>query len=312
MNPVKTIDPQEVKASDFYAYLVGAVAPRPIAFASTTDGAGNVNLSPFSFFNLFGAVPPILVFSPVRRMRDNSSKHTLDNVERTREVVINLANYALVEQMSLASTEYEVGVNEFTKAGLTPVASTKVAPPRVQEAPVAMECRVTDIIRLGEQGGAGNLVICEVLLLHLHESILTSSGQAIDPHKLDAVARMGGDWYCRVTGESLFQLPKPLRNRGIGVDQIPEAIRTSAVLTGNNLGRLGNTERIPSPEEVEAYRQEPLVQYYLTRYRHAPEEREKHLHLLARKLLEAGKTEEAWKVLLLYVGSAAGNQQAED
>ncbi|CAN5829456.1 flavin reductase family protein [soil metagenome] len=296
---MKTIDPQEVKNAEFYAYLVGAVAPRPIAFASTVNGDGNVNLSPFSFFNLFGANPPILVFSPLLRMRDTTSKHTLQNVEQTREVVINIANYALVEQLSLASTEYEAGVNEFVKAGLTPAASTLVAPPRVQEAPVAMECKVKDIVALGNQGGAGNLVICEVLLLHLHEGILDESGKTIDPHQLDAVARMGGNWYCRVTAESLFELPKPLRNRGIGVDQLPESIRHSPVLTGNNLARLGNTEKIPSVEEVQAYRQEPLVSYYLTRYRQDPEERVQQLHVLAKKLLEAGKTEEAWKVLLI-------------
>jgi flavin reductase (DIM6/NTAB) family NADH-FMN oxidoreductase RutF len=296
---MKTIDPQEVKNAEFYAYLVGAVAPRPIAFASTVNGDGNVNLSPFSFFNLFGANPPILVFSPLLRMRDTTSKHTLQNVEQTREVVINIANYALVEQLSLASTEYEAGVNEFIKAGLTPAASTLVAPPRVQEAPVAMECKVKDIVALGNQGGAGNLVICEVLLLHLHEGILDESGKTIDPHQLDAVARMGGNWYCRVTAESLFELPKPLRNRGIGVDQLPESIRHSPVLTGNNLARLGNTEKIPSVEEVQAYRQEPLVSYYLTRYRQDPEERVQQLHVLAKKLLEAGKTEEAWKVLLI-------------
>jgi flavin reductase (DIM6/NTAB) family NADH-FMN oxidoreductase RutF len=296
---MKTINPKEVKNAEFYAYLVGVIAPRPIAFASTVDEAGNVNLSPFSFFNLFSANPPVVVFSPLLRMRDTTSKHTLQNVRQTREVVINLADYALVEQLSLASTEYEAGINEFVKAGLTPAASTLVAPPRVQEAPVALECKVTDIVALGEQGGAGNLIICEVLLLHLHERILDDNGQTIDPHKLDAVARMGGDWYCRVTGDSLFQLPKPLRNRGIGVDQLPEPIRSSPVLTGNNLARLGNTEKIPAKEEVQAYRQEPLVSYYLTRFRHDPEERVQQLHGLAKKLLEAGKTEEAWKVLLI-------------
>lgn len=296
---MKIVDPKEVKNQEFYAYLVGAVAPRPIAFASTTDGAGNVNLSPFSFFNLFGANPPIVVFSPLLRMRDTTSKHTLQNVQQTREVVINIADYALVEQLSLASTEYEAGVNEFVKAGLSPAASTLVAPPRVQEAPVAMECKVTDIVALGDQGGAGNLIICEVLLLHLHERILDESGKTIDPHKLDAVARMGGDWYCRVTSDSLFKLPKPLRNRGIGVDQLPALIRSSPILTGNNLARLGNTEKIPSEEEVRQYRQEPLVSYCLTRYRQNPEERVQQLHALGKKLLEAGKTEEAWKVLLI-------------
>jgi flavin reductase (DIM6/NTAB) family NADH-FMN oxidoreductase RutF len=296
---MKTIDPNNFTNQEFYAYLVGTVAPRPIAFASTTDGAGHVNLSPFSFFNLFGANPPIVVFSPLLRMRDTTSKHTLQNVEKTREVVINIANYALVEQLSLASTEYPEGINEFIKAGLTPAPSTLVAPPRIQEAPVAMECKVTDIVALGDQGGAGNLIICQVLLLHLHENILDETGKTIDPHKLDAVARMGGDWYCRVTGESLFKLPKPLRNRGMGVDQIPEVIRNSPVLTGNNLGRLGNIEKMPSSEEVQQYRQQPLVAYYLTRHQSDPDEKVRQLHLLARKLLEAGKTEEAWKVLVI-------------
>ena len=275
-----------------------AVAPRPIAFASTTDAAGNVNLSPFSFFNLFSAKPPILVFSPLSRMRDNSSKHTLENVLATKEVVINIGNYDLVEQMSLASTEYDLGVNEFIKSGLTPAASIQVKPPRVQEAPVAFECRVNDVIKLGTEGGAGNLVLCEVLLMHVNKSILDENGK-IDAVKLNAVARMGGDDYLHAIPESIFRLPKPNRNKGMGVDQIPGFIRNSSLLTGNNLGRLGNTEKLPTDEEVTAFKSDPLVSYILTKYQHDPARQRKELEVLGKKLLEDNQVAQAWKVLLL-------------
>ncbi|MFD3001805.1 flavin reductase family protein [Pontibacter toksunensis] len=295
---VKTIDPQQAQASELYALMSGAVAPRPIAFASTTDTAGNVNLSPFSFFNLFSAKPPILVFSPLSRMRDNSSKHTLENVLATKEVVINIGNYDLVEQMSLASTEYDLGVNEFIKSGLTPAASERVKPPRVQEAPVAFECRVNDVIKLGAEGGAGNLVLCEVLLMHVNENILEENGK-IDSVKLNAVARMGGDDYLHAIPESIFKLPKPNRNKGMGVDQIPDFIRNSSILTGSNLGRLGNTEKMPTDEEVTAFQSDPLVSYILTKYRHDPAKQRKELEVLGKKLLEDNQVAQAWKVLLL-------------
>lgn len=295
---IKTIDPTEVKASDVYALMAGAVAPRPIAFASTADLEGHVNLSPFSFFNMFSSTPPILVFSPLRRMRDNTTKHTLENVLATKEVVINITNYSIVEQMSLASTEYDLGINEFIKSGLTPVPSVLVKPPRVQEAPVAFECKVSQVVPLGTAGGAGNLVICEVLLMHIDESILDENGK-INPYKLDAVARLGGDYYLRAHGEAIFELPKPIRNKGIGVDQLPAFIRNSDLLTGNNLARLGNTETAPSEEATAAFRQHPLVAYTLNKYKEDPSRLRQELELLSKKLLEDNQVQEAWKVLLL-------------
>ncbi len=298
---IRTINPTELATAAFHSLLLGAVAPRPIAFASTTDHAGNVNLSPFSFFNVFSAKPPILVFSPARRARDNTRKHTLSNVEATKEVVINICNYSMAEQMSLASTEYDQGVNEFLKSGLTPVASELVKAPRIEEAPVAFECNVTDIISLGAEGGAGNLVICEVLLMHVQESILDENGK-IDPQKLDAVARMGGDYYLRASGDSIFELEKPIRNKGIGIDQLPDFIRNSRLLTGNNLARLGNTEQIPAQEEVEAYKNHPLVAYTLNRHRNNLEELRAALEVLGKQLLEDNQVQEAWKVLLLRDG----------
>jgi len=294
----KTIDPQDVKTAEVHALLLGAIAPRPIAFASTTDLEGNVNLSPFSFFNVFSAKPPILVFSPARRVRDNTSKHTLENVLATKEVVINIANYEIVEQMSLASTEYDRGINEFVKSGLTPEASVLVAPPRVQEAPVSFECKVNDVISLGPEGGAGNLVICEVLLIHINEAILDENGK-IDPYKLDAVARMGGDYYLRANGDCIFELPKPVKNRGIGIDQLPAHIRNSSILTGNNLARLGNSETIPTAAEVEAYQAEPIVAYTINKYKNTPAILRQELEQLGKKLLEDNQVQEAWKVLLM-------------
>lgn len=294
---MKTIQPKDLSTPELQALLQGAVAPRPIAFVSSINGAGAVNLSPFSFFNLFSANPPILVFSPSRRVRDKSTKHTLENVLEVPEVVIHVVGHSLVEQMSLASTEYAKGVNEFVKAGLTEVPSNLVSPPRVKEAPLAFECRVNQVIPLGEEGGAGNLVICEVLQIHLDERILDASG-AIAPLKLDPVARLGGNWYTKITSESLFQIPKPLTTLGIGVDQIPEEIRFSPVLTGNNLGRLGNVEQLPSPEEVAAFGQTPEVLDLKKRFHLDPESWTDHLHRWAQEELESGEVELAWKILL--------------
>ncbi|WP_232058364.1 flavin reductase family protein [Nibribacter ruber] len=296
---MKVFDPKEISTGEFHALMLGAIAPRPIAFASTVDKEGNVNLSPFSFFNCFGSNPPVLIFSPARRVRDNSGKHTLDNVLETGEVVINICNYAIVEQMSLASTEYDRGVNEFTKSGLTPVASTLIAPPRVAEAPAAFECKVLEVKPIGDKGGAANLVICEAVLLHVNENILGPDGKKIDPFKLDAVARLGGDWYLRANGDCLFELPKPLQSKGMGIDQLPAHIRTSKVLTGNNLARLGNTEAMPTPEELRAYEHEPMLRYMLQTHAQDTQEQERQLHLFAQKMLEEGRVQDAWKVLLL-------------
>jgi flavin reductase (DIM6/NTAB) family NADH-FMN oxidoreductase RutF len=240
---MKTIDPKAVSTAALHGYMLGAVTPRPIAFASTIDSAGNVNLSPFSFFNVFSANPPIMIFSPARRGRDNTTKHTYENVLQVKEVVINIVNYDIVQQMSLSSTEYGKGINEFEKAGLTPLASQTIKPPRVAESPVQFECRVNEVISLGTEGGAGNLVICEVLKMHINEAVLDADGK-IDPVKLDAVSRMGGNWYSRAK-QGMFEVPKPLSRLGIGFDQLPEAIRTSKLLTGNDLAMLANVEVLP-------------------------------------------------------------------
>ncbi|MEN7546429.1 flavin reductase family protein [Rapidithrix thailandica] len=281
---MKTINPKEVSTAEFHSYLLGAVAPRPIAFASTVDQAGNINLSPFSFFNAFGANPPTLVFSPARRVRGNTTKHTLENILEVKETVINVVNYDMVEQTSLASTEYEKGVNEFIKAGFTPLPSEKVRPPRVAESPVQFECAVKDVISLGREGGAGNLIICEVLLAHVREEVLNEQGK-IDPTLMHLVGRMGGDWYCRTSLENMFEVAKPLRKKGIGVDQLPEAIKKSHILTGNDLGKLGNVEQIPSPKELEP------VSVDEQKKRANP-------HEYAHQLLQSGNILAAWKVLL--------------
>ena len=294
---MKTINPKEISTPQLHSYLLGSIAPRPIAFASTMDKDGNVNLSPFSFFNIFGSNPPILVFSPARRVRDNSTKHSLDNVREVPEVVINIVNFEMVEQMSLASTEYERGVNEFVKSGLTEQSSIMVKPPRIKEAPAAFECKVLEVIPFGEEGGAANLVVCEVLLAHFKEEIFGENGQ-IDPFKLDAVARMGGDWYCRANGAALFEIAKPIRNKGIGVDNIPEEIKNSIVLTGNNLGRLGNIEKLPSKDEIEAYAKQATIQDMKLRFKNDKESFVFHLHEYAKEVLESGDALTAWKILL--------------
>lgn len=284
------IDPKDYPVSKVHGYLLGAVVPRPIAFASTIDRQGNVNLSPFSFFNCFGANPPIVVFSPARRGRDNTTKHSYENVLEVPEVVINMVSYAMVQQTSLASTEYPKGVNEFIKAGLTQIPSSKVKPPRVGESPVSFECKVLQVIPTGEQGAAGILVICEVILMHINDNILDEEGR-IDPFKLDAVARMGGDWYCRATGDALFKVPKPLQKLGIGIDQLPMDIRNSKILTGNDLGMLANVEQLPDKESVLNFVSQQHIQHALLKGT-------VHCHQLAQQYLAENKIEEAWKILL--------------
>lgn len=278
------IDPKEVPVPKMHSYLLGAVAPRPIAFASTVDKGGNINLSPFSFFNVFSANPPIMIFSPSRRGRNNTTKHTYENVLEVPEVVINIVNYAMVQQASLSSTEYERGVNEFVKSGLTSVPSVRVKPPRVKESPVSFECKVNEVIPLGDQGGAGNLVICEVLLMHISDELLDEDGK-IDQFKLDAVARMGGDYYCRAQGNAIFKVPKPLATIGMGVDQIPEVIRKSTVLTGNDLGMLGNVEQLPTKGSIDE-----IIEYSGV----------DEVHKQAHQLLNQNKVESAWRLLLTY------------
>ncbi|GAA4387263.1 flavin reductase family protein [Hymenobacter koreensis] len=298
----RTITPGTLKGPEWHQFMLGAVAPRPIAFVSTIDRNGEVNLSPFSFFNVFSSNPATLIFSPANRVRDNTQKHTLYNVrDEVPECVINICDYAVVEQMSLASTEYERGVNEFRKAGLTELKSDMVRPPRVAECPVSFECVVEQVIAIGDSNGGGNLVICRVVQSHFREDILLANGAGVDPHKFDAVARLGGDWYSRVIPASLFEVPKPNRNKGIGIDQLPEHIRNSDLLTGNNLGRLGNIEQeaLPTPEAVEAFREDPLVAYTLNKYRHDAAEQRRQLMLLGKKILEEGRLLEAWQVLLM-------------
>ncbi len=283
----KTIDPNAITQPELHAYLLSAVAPRPICFASTIDNEGNVNLSPFSFFNVFSSNPPIMIFSPARSGRDNSLKHTHLNVKEVAEVVINIVNYPIVEQMSLSSTAYEKGVNEFTKAGLTQVPSEKVKPPRVGEAPVAFECSVTKIIELAETPGAGNLILAKVELIHINEKYLTDD--RLDTKKLDLVGRMGGSWYTRSSGDSLFEIPKPIRTKGIGVDNLPESIRNSTVLTGNNLGRLGNVEELPTLTEIEKVADNKDSKDL---------NKKSELHKIAKEILEAGDTEKALTILM--------------
>ena len=293
-----TLKTSDLSPVEIQSYLNAAIAPRPICFASTVDKEGNINLSPFSYFNLFSVNPPVCVFSPSRRVRDNTTKHTLENLKEVPECVINIVNYDMVQQVSLASVEYEKGVNEYIKSGLTPLPSDLVKPPRVAESFVQLECLVKDIIALGDGPGAGNLVIAEIKLIHINEGVLNSSGK-IDQHKMDHVARLGGDWYCRVTPDNLFVVAKPNKNIGIGVDAIPFAIRNSKILTGNNLGQLGNVEELPSDEEIEAYAQSSEIRELLDATIGDSQTRETQLHLKAKELLEQGKVDEAWKVLLL-------------
>ena len=286
-----TIDPKTIATAKLQGYLQGSVGPRPIAFASTMDAQGKPNLSPFSFFNVFSANPPILIFSPARRVRDNSIKHTLVNAEATSEVVINVVNYDMVQQTSLASTEYAEGVDEFLKSGFTPIASEVVKPYRVKESPVQFECKVTQIIALGTEGGAGNLILCEVVRIHINESVLDENG-AIDQYKIDLVSRLGGNWYSR-SNEGLFEVPKPLTTLGIGVDAIPNFVKHSAVFNGNDLGMLGNVESLPTHEEITIFVKENFeVKGVLS----ADDEEKK--HLLAKEYLNKNEVLTAWKVLL--------------
>lgn len=294
---IQTILPSELSIPDLQRTLQFAVGPRPIALVSSINRDGLVNLSPFSFFNLFSSNPPILVFSPARRVRDNSTKDTLNNVLEVPEVVIHAVSHAMVEQTSLSSTEYARGINEFTKAGFMQVESTHVAPPRVAEAPVALECRVNDVVALGEGPGAGNLVICEVLAIHINDEVLDEDGR-LDQDRLDLVGRLGGDWYVRAHGDALFEVEKPLATKGIGVDALPRSVRLSTVLTGNDLGKLGNVEMLPMQSVVEEFMQHHRIQTIFRQYAD-PIERREALHQYAKEQLDKGKVHKAWKALLV-------------
>ena len=291
MNEVISIDPKEVSTAELHGYLLGSVGPRPIAFASTVDKSGKPNLSPFSFFNVFSANPPVMIFSPARRVRNNTIKHTLENVLETKEVVINIVNYDIVQQMSLSSTEYLKGENEFKKAGLTMLKSEKVKPFRVAESPVQFECKVTKVEALGKEGGAGNLIFAEVLMIHINADVLDRNGQ-IDQLKIDQVARMGGNWYTRANA-GMFEVPKPLSTLGIGVDKIPDAIRFSKILTGNDLGMLGNIESIPDAKSVKLFLEENIeVRSVLS------SDDTILIHKKAQQYLEEKDILSAWKILL--------------
>ena len=291
---IKTISPSDVSQPELHSFLLAAVAPRPICFASTVDKDGNVNLSPFSFFNVFSSNPPVLIFSPARSGRDGSMKHTHQNVLEVPEVVINIVNYPMVEQMSLSSTAYDKGINEFEKAGFTQVKSDVVSPPRVGEAPVALECTVTQVIPLADAPGAGNLVLARVERMHIQEEYLDADGQ-LDTQKLDLIGRMGGSWYTRSSGDSLFEIPKPLRTKGIGVDNLPDAVVSSTVLTGNNLGRLGNLERLPTQAEIENICTNQNVIGLLADNKN--DKSYSKVHQLAQKWLEEGNEEDALALL---------------
>ena len=291
---MKTLDLATLSPMQVQQYLQHAVAPRPICFASTIDSNGLVNLSPFSFFNLFSSSPPVVIFSPARRVRDNTTKHTLENVLDVPEVCINMVNYAMVQQMSLSSCEYPKDVNEFEKAGFTPVASELIRPPRVAESPVQMECKVLEVKALGDGGGAGNLIICEVLRIHMHEYVLNEAGM-IDQQKMDLVARLGGNWYSRTNTPALFEVEKPNVQLGIGFDQLPEAIRYSKILSGNHLGQLANVSDLPN---IDPTFDDPQLRQIFQYYSIQPDEMERELHTYAAQLLDKGEVEKAWQVLL--------------
>lgn len=293
-----SLDPKELTVQRLHQLLLGAVGPRPIAFASTIDESGRPNLAPFSFFNVFSANPPILVFSPARSGRTGQTKDTFNNAKAIPEVVINVVNYPMVHQMSLASSPYAPGIDEFVKAGFTPIASDKIKPFRVAEAPVQFECKIQQIIELGQDGGAGNLIICEVVQLHIQENLLTENG-LIDQHKIDLVARMGADWYCHANSQSMFEIKKPITTCGIGYDALPQDIKSSQILSANNLGQLAGIEALPNETDVNEYKLLELSTLFLE-LEHDAAALEQALHKRAQELLNANQLEEAWLTLLSF------------
>jgi flavin reductase (DIM6/NTAB) family NADH-FMN oxidoreductase RutF len=290
----KTFLLKNISVSEAQHFLQHAIAPRPICFASTIDLKGNVNLSPFSFFNMFSTHPPIVIFSPARRIRNNTTKHSLQNIMEVPEVVINIVVYDMIQQVSLSSCEYPKETDEFLKSGFTKEPSLLIRPPRVKESPVQLECKVLEIKPLGTEGGAGNLIIAEILMMHINENILDKNGK-IDQHKINHVARLGGNWYAKISADNLFEVEKPNKELGIGIDNLPESIRNSNVLTGNHLGQLANVHELPLVNP--SFEDEKLKNIFLY-YSVSPEEMEKELHLYAATLLNEGKVKEAWQVLL--------------
>ena len=292
-----SIDPSSISVPELHQHLLGAIGPRPIAFASTVDEKGNHNLAPFSFFNVFSANPPILIFSPARSGRNNTTKDSYENAKKIPECVINVVTYDMVHQMSLASSSYASHVDEFVKAGFIPVPSETVRPMRVKESPVQFECKIIEVKELGTQGGAGNLIICEVTRIHIREDLMVNG--KIDQTKIDLVARMGGNWYCRANGTALFEIAKPLTTLGIGFDNLPHDIRKSKVLTGNDLGQLANVEAIPNETDVNDYKLIELSELFI-KHENDAAQLELELHLLAKELLKENKVEEAWLTLLAF------------
>lgn len=295
---MKTIIPSEVHLKELHGHLLSSVIPRPIAFASTISKDGKLNLAPFSYFNVFSAQPPVLIFSPARSGRTLEQKDTYHNVKEVPEVVINMVSYEMVQQMSLASSPYGPEVDEFIKSGFTPIDSETIQPKRVKESPVQFECKVTEVKELGENGGAGNLIICKVTRIHLNEDILGANGM-VDQHKADFVARMGGNYYCRASGAALFEVEKPLTTTGIGFDNIPKDILNSNILSGNDLGKLGGIETLPNETDVNEYKLTELSDFFIE-LEDQQDQLEKKLHEIAKALLNENKVEEAWKALLTF------------
>ncbi|MAP01990.1 MAG: flavin reductase [Flavobacteriales bacterium] len=293
-----TIDPIELGNPKAHHYLLGAVGPRPICFASTIDSKGNRNLAPFSFFNVFSSNPPVAIFSPARSGRTGKQKDTYNNVKQVPEVVINLVNYNMVEQMSLSSSPYQPNVDEFIKSGFTPIASETIRPYRVKESPVQMECDVFNIMELGENGGAGNLIMCKIKKIHIQDDILDNNNM-IDQHKIDLVSRMGGNWYCRSDKNSMFEITKPITTCGIGFDNIPAEILNSSILSGNDLGKLGGIEQLPNETEVNEYKLTDLSELFIE-YEDNQKQLELALHQKAKSMLNKDLLEEAWKTLLAF------------
>ncbi len=293
-----SIDPKSLPIPKLHQYLLGAIGPRPIAFASTVDADGNDNLAPFSFFNVFSANPPILIFSPARSGRTNETKDTYKNVKVVPEVVINVVNYDIVHQMSLASSPYAPGVSEFEKAGFTALDSELIKPKRVGESPVQFECKVNQVVELGQEGGAGNLIICEVVKIHINEAVLDENG-SIDQHKIDLVSRMGGNWYCRADQNSMFEISKPITSCGIGFDHLPADIKSSKILTGNDLGHLAGIEELPNETDVNEFKLLELSELFVS-LEDEPEKLEQSLHLKAQELLANNQLKEAWLTLLSF------------
>jgi len=293
-----SIDPKSIPTPQLHSYLLGAIGPRPIAFASTVDENGNPNLAPFSFFNVFSANPPILIFSPARAGRTNTTKDTYNNVKKVAEVVINVVSYDMVHQVSLASSPYAAGVDEFEKAGFTKLKSDTVKPFRVAESPVQFECVVNQVIELGKEGGAGNLIICEVKKIHINENVLDAEGK-IDQHKIDLVSRMGGNWYCRSDKNSMFEITKPITTCGIGMDEIPTDILNSKIFSKNDLGQLAGIEELPNETDVNEYKLLELSELFVS-LENNQSELELQLHERAKQLLKENKLTDAWLTLLAF------------